>query len=128
MLGDCGKGEEAEDLGSAGLKSLCRIRGVGVERRLRFLRQYQRKNARAARRGRQTPTGMPTSRPMLVCLVLDKVEPGSATLLVAKLKTVPWLPSEVTICVTVMLGLLEPAVDRLLLEVSFIGVMLVENV
>ena len=65
---------------------------------------------------------------MLVCLVLDKVEPGSATLLVAELKTVPWLPSEVTICVTVMLGLLESAVDRLLLEVTFVGVVLVENV
>ena len=128
MLGECGKGEKAEDLGSAGLKSVCRIRRGAVERPLRFLRRYQRSNAMAAR-GTQTPMGMPTSRPMLDCSVVGKVLGGSATLPVAELEIVLWLPSDVIVCVTnLMLGLLEPAVDRLLLEVTFVGIMLVENV
>ena len=128
MLGVCGKEEETEDLGSADLKSACRIPGVDVGRRLRFLRQHNRQNARArAARGRQTPRA--TSRPMWECLVVGKVEGGSATLLVAKLNMVLGLPSNVTICVTTStLGLLDPAVDRLLLEVTFVGLMLVENV
>ena len=66
---------------------------------------------------------------MSVRLAADDVEPFSVPLLAAELIIVLWLPSDVTICVTTsMLGLLEPAVDTLLLEVTFIGLMLVENV
>ena len=126
MLGVCGKGEEAEDLGLAAMKSSCKIPGGGVGRRLRLLRLYQ-KNARAARK--QTPMGMPTPRPMSRRLAADDVEPCSVPLLAAELIIVLWLPPDVTICVTnSMLGLLESAVDRLLLEVTFVGLMLVENV
>ena len=126
MLEVCGKGEEAEYLGLVSMKSGGRIPGVGVGRRLRLLRLYQ-KNARAARK--QTPMGMPTPRPMSRCLAADNVELCPVPLLAAELIIVLWLPSDVTICVTnSMLGLLEPAVDRLLLEVTFVGLMLVENV
>lgn len=62
-------------------------------------------------------------------LVVDTVEAGSVTLLAVELIIVLWLPSDITVCVTTfMLGLLEPAVDRILLEVNFVGLMLVENV
>ena len=126
MLGVCGKGEEADNLGLVAMESGGRIPGVDVERRLRLLRLYQ-KNAMAARK--QMPTKMPTPRPMSVRLAADNVEPCSVPLLAAEPIIVLWLPSDVTICVTnIMLGLLEPAVDRLLLEVTFVGLMLVENV
>ena len=62
-------------------------------------------------------------------LAADDVEPCSVPLLAAELIMVLWLPPDVTICVTnSMLGLLESAVDRLLLELTFVGLMLVENV
>ena len=128
MLGVCGKEEEADDLGSAGLKFTCRIPGVDVERRLRFLRQYKRKDAMAAR-GMKTPKAIPISRPTRECLVVAKVDGGAVPLLAVELIIVLWLPSDVTICMmTLMLGLLEPAVDRLLLEGTFVGVVLVEIV
>ena len=94
MLGERGKRDEAEVLGSVAMKSVCRVRGVGVERRLRFLRQYQKQHARAAK---QTPMGMPTSMPMWECLVGGKIEGDPVKLLVAELKIALWLPSGVTV-------------------------------
>ncbi len=93
MLGECGR-EEAKDLGSAGMKSVWRVRGVDVERRARLLRQQKRKIATARGTPTPTPTPTPTSRPMCDCLVGNKVE--ASTLLVAELKGVLWLLSDVT--------------------------------
>lgn len=121
-------GEEATDLGSTWMKLVCRIRGGVPERRLRLLRQQQRRIARAMRAAKP-PMEPPTSAPMWECLVGAELEADPATLLVTELTRVLWLPSEVTVCVmTIMLGLLEPEVDRLLLEGSFVGVVLVESV
>ena len=62
-------------------------------------------------------------------MVGAEVEADPATLLVTELTRVLWLPSEVTVWVmTIMLGLLEPGVYRLLLEGSFVGVVLLEGV
>lgn len=131
MPGECGKGEEATDLGSAGMKSACRVPRVGVGRRLRFLRQYLTRSTRAMRRARPPtePMEPPTSEPMWEFLVGDEVEADPATLLVAELNGVLRLSSGVTVWVmTTVLGLLEPGVDRLLLEGIFVGAMLVEGV
>ena len=121
-------GEEATDLGSSWMKLFCRIRGGDPERRLRLLRQQRRRIARAIR-ATKPPMGPPTSAPRWECLVGAEVEADPATLLVTELTRVLWLPSEVTVWViTIMLGLLEPGADRLLLEGSFVGVVLVEGV
>ena len=96
MLGECGEEEEAADLGLVGMTSVWRILGVDVERRRRLLHQ-KRKIARAARgTPTPTPTPTPTSRPLCECLVADKVEAGSVTLMVAEPRRVLWLPSDVT--------------------------------
>ena len=60
-------------------------------------------------------------------LVGAELEADPATLLVVELVRVLWLG--VTVWVrTIMLGLLEPGVDRLLPEGFFVGGMLVEGV
>ena len=69
----------------------------------------------------------PTSPPMWDSLVGAELEADPATLLVVELVRVLWLG--VTVWVrTIMLGLLEPGVDRLLPEGFFVGGMLVEGV
>ena len=119
-------GEEATVLGL--MKLVCRIRGVDLERRLRLLCHKQRRIARVMR-AKVPPTAPPTSSARWECLVGAELEAAPATLLVTELTRVLWLPSEVTVWVmTIMLGLLEPGVDRLLLEGSFVGVVLVEGV
>ena len=80
-------------------------------------------------RAAKPPTEPPTSAPMWECLVGIELEADPATLLVTELTRVLWLPSGVRVWVmTIMLGPLEPGVDRLLLEGSFVGVVLVEGV